>query len=159
MCEATVTSPVNTGEQSLAETAPTPAETNGQSQLPPGVVTPVSSRADDRAQPPPEQVAPPTATDVCPELSSQGAVVVVNKIPPRGRDDTILHNISFLNQIISNMARDNNQNILCLDPCPKMFWYYAKDKVRLNRSGKRFYVYRLAKSLIKFHWPQLQGTR
>ena len=56
MCEATVTSPVNTGEQPLAETAPTPAETNGQSQPPPEVVPPVSSPAEDRAQPTPEQV-------------------------------------------------------------------------------------------------------
>ena len=88
-----------------------------------------------------------------------GVIVVVNKIPPRGRDDTLLHNISSLNQLISNMARDSNQNILCLDPCPKMFRYYAKDEVHLNRSGKRFYVYGLAKSLINFHWPQLQSTR
>ena len=42
MCEATVTSPVNTGEHPLAETAPTPAETNGQSQPPPEVVPSVS---------------------------------------------------------------------------------------------------------------------
>ena len=79
MCEATVTSPVNTGEQPLAETAPTPAETNGQSQPPPEVVPPVSSPAEDRAQPPPEQVAPPTATDVCPELSSPGDIA---PLPP-----------------------------------------------------------------------------
>ena len=88
-----------------------------------------------------------------------GVIVVVNKIPPRGRDDTLLHNISSLNQLISNMTKDSNQNILCLDPCPKMFRYYAKDEVHLNRSGKRFYVYGLAKSLINFHWPQLQSTR
>ena len=66
-----------------------------------------------------------------------GVIVVVNKIPPRGRDDTFLHNISSLNQLISNMARDSNQNILCLDPCPKTLRYYAKDEVHLNRSGGR----------------------
>ena len=38
-----------------------------------------------------------------------GVIVMVNKIPPRGRDDTLLHNISSLNQLISNMARDSNQ--------------------------------------------------
>ena len=32
----------------------------------------MSSPAEDRAQPPPEQVAPPSVTDVCPELSSSG---------------------------------------------------------------------------------------
>ena len=88
-----------------------------------------------------------------------GATVVVNKIPPRGHDDTLLHNISFVNNLISNMARDDNQSVLCLDPCPKMFKYYAKDEVHLNRSGKRFFVYELTKSLINFHWPQLQRTR
>ena len=88
-----------------------------------------------------------------------GATVVVNKIPPRGHDDTLLQNISFVNNLISNMARDDNQNVLCLDPCPKMFKYYAKDEVHLNRSGKRFFVYELSKSLINFHWPQLQRTR
>ena len=75
MCEAIVTSPVNTGEQPLAETAPTPAETNGQSQPPPEVVPLVSSPAEDRA----EQVAPPTANDVCPELSSPGDIA---PLPP-----------------------------------------------------------------------------
>ena len=39
---------------------------------PPEVVPLVSSPAEDRAQPTPEQVAPPTATDVGPELSSSG---------------------------------------------------------------------------------------
>ena len=88
-----------------------------------------------------------------------GGTVVVNKIPPCGHDDTLLHNISFVNNLISNMARDDNQSVLCLDPCPKMFKYRAKEGVHLNPSGKRFFVYELAKSLINFHWPQLQGTR
>ena len=84
-----------------------------------------------------------------------GATVVVNKIPSRGHDDVLLNNISFVNDLISNLAGD----ILCLDPCPKMFRYYANDEVHLNRSGKRFFVHQLAKSLINFHWPQLQSTR
>ena len=84
-----------------------------------------------------------------------GATVVVNKIPPRGHDDVLLNNISFVNDLISNLAGD----ILCLDHCPKMFRYYANDEVHLNRSGTRFFVYELAKSLINFHWPQLQSTR
>ena len=88
-----------------------------------------------------------------------GATVVVNKIPPRGRDDVLLQSISYVNNLISDMARDSKQSILCLDPCPKMFKYYANDEIHLNRSGKRFFVYQLAKSLINFHWPQLQETR
>ena len=88
-----------------------------------------------------------------------GATVVVNKIPPRGHDDVLLQNISYVNKLISNMARDSNRSVLCLDPCPKMFKYYANDEVHLNRSGKRFFVYELAKSLVNFHWPQLQATR
>ena len=88
-----------------------------------------------------------------------GATVVVNKIPPRGHDDVLLQNISYVNKLISNMARDSNRSVLCLDPCPTMFKYYANDEVHLNRSGKRFFVYELAKSLVNFHWPQLQATR
>ena len=88
-----------------------------------------------------------------------GATVVVNKIPPRGHDDMLLQNISYVNKLISNMARDSNRSVLCLDPCPKMFKYYANDEVHLNRSWKRFFVYELAKSLVNFHWPQLQATR
>ena len=87
------------------------------------------------------------------------ATVVVNKIPPRGRHDVLLQSMSYVNNLISDMARDCKQTILCLDPCPKMFKYYANDEIHLNRSGKRFFVYQLAKSLINFHWPQLQETR
>ena len=54
-------SPVNTGEQPQPETAPSLTETNGQSQPLPEVVPLESYPAEDRAQPPPEQVAPPTA--------------------------------------------------------------------------------------------------
>ena len=69
MCKTPVKSPVNTGEQPTPETAPSLTETNGQSQPLPEVVP-----AEDWAQPPPEQVAPPTATDVCPELPSSGDI-------------------------------------------------------------------------------------
>ena len=69
MCKTPVKSPVNTGEQPTLGTAPSLTETNGQSQPLPEVVP-----AEDRAQPPPEQVAPPTATDVCPELPSSGDI-------------------------------------------------------------------------------------
>ena len=63
-----------------------------------------------------------------------GATVVVNKIPPRGHDDVLLQNISYVNKLISNMARDSNRSVRCLDPCPKMFKYYANDEVHLIRS-------------------------
>ena len=75
MCKTPVKSPVNTGEQPQPETAPSLTETNGQSQPLPEVVPLVSSPAEDRAQPPPEQVAPPTATDVRPELPSSGDII------------------------------------------------------------------------------------
>ena len=88
-----------------------------------------------------------------------GATVVVNKIPPRGHNDDLLQNISFVNNLINNMSSGGSQSVLCMDPCTKMFKYYANDEVHLNRSGKRFFVYELAKSLINFHWPQLQSSR
>ena len=69
MCKTPVKSPVNTGEQPTPETAPSLTETNGQSQPLPFVVP-----AEDWVQPPPEQVALPTATDVSPELPSSGDI-------------------------------------------------------------------------------------
>ena len=80
-----------------------------------------------------------------------GATVEVNKIPPRGRDDVLVQSISYVNNLISDMARDSKQSILCLDPCPKMFKYYVNDEIHLNPSGKCFFVYQLAKSLIIFY--------
>ena len=88
-----------------------------------------------------------------------GATVVVNKIPPRGHNDVLLQNISFVNNLINNMSNGGSQSVLCMDTCPKMFKYYANDEVHLNRSGKRFFVYEPTKSLINFHWPQLQNSR
>ena len=87
------------------------------------------------------------------------ATIVVNKIPPRGRDERLLHNIPMVNTFISNMARDSKLCVYCCDPSPKMFKYYSKDEIHLNHSGKRFYAYELAKFLTNFQWPPLQNTR
>ena len=83
------------------------------------------------------------------------ATIVVNKIPPRGRDKRLLHNISMVNTFISNMARDSKLCVSCCDPSPKIFKYYSKDEIHLNHLGRRSDAYELAKFLTYFQWPPL----
>ena len=87
------------------------------------------------------------------------ANIVINKIPPRGRDESLLQNIEMVNTYISNMASENNHKVYCCDPCPKMFKHFAKDEVHFNHSGKHFFAYELCKFLTNFHWPLPQHTR
>ena len=87
------------------------------------------------------------------------SIIVVNKIPLRGHDERLLHEIALVNTFISNMAREKKNNNYCCDPSPKMFKYFSKDEVHFNHSGKQVYVYELAKFLTNFQWPPLPDTR
>ena len=87
------------------------------------------------------------------------SIIVVSKIPLRGHDERLLHEIALVNTFISNMARDKRNNIYCCDPSPKMFKYFSKDEVHFNHSGKQVYAYELAKFLANFQWPPLPDTR
>ena len=87
------------------------------------------------------------------------ANIVVNKILPRGHDETVMQKIAMVNTYISNMAREKKFKVYCRDPCPKMYKYFAKDEVHFNNSGKQFFAYDVAKFLTKFQWTLPRHTR
>ena len=75
------------------------------------------------------------------------ANIVVNKIPPRGHDETVMQKIAMVNTYISNMAREKKFKVYCRDPCPKMYKYFAKDEVHFNNSRKQFFAYSISQEI------------
>ena len=81
-----------------------------------------------------------------------GAKVVINKIPPRGRNEQLMNIISMINTFTSNITRDKRHRVHCNDTCPTSFRFYQRDEIHLNNEGKKLYanaMYRVISNLTK----------
>ena len=79
-----------------------------------------------------------------------GARVVINKIPPRGRNEQLMNIISMINTFIYNLARDKRHRVHCSDTCPTSFRFYQADKIHFNNEGKKLYANAMYKVISNF---------
>ena len=79
-----------------------------------------------------------------------GARVVINKIPPRGRNEQLMNIISMINTFTSNLARDKRRRVHCSDTCPTSFRFYQADEIHFNNEGKKLYANAMYKVISNF---------
>ena len=81
---------------------------------------------------------------------SPGSDILINKIPPRGRNQKVLNNVEKINS--APKRYQNDVVVQIIDICPKAFECYRKDLVHLNSKGSHVFATRLAEQLSNFSW-------
>ena len=63
------------------------------------------------------------------------AKIIINKIPPRGRQYELLSVISKLNTYLMNLSKDKRRQVTCSDACFQAYCYYQNDEIHFNHAG------------------------
>ena len=77
--------------------------------------------------------------------------IIINKVPPRGKNQKVLNNIKRLNSSLEYRYQ-GDENVQVIDVCPKAPQFYRKDLTHFNFRGSFQFAKQLSDHLSNFHW-------
>ena len=77
--------------------------------------------------------------------------ILINKVPPRGRNQKVLNTVDKLNACLDRRYRCD-EHVAIIDVCPKSPHFFRRDMVHFNAKGVSQFAENLADILSNFYW-------